>query len=144
MLFQKSPTHFLIFSGALVFIFLFFIFYAISNAVTYDPGEDLYHTTVIYYDGDFSNTLVREDVQTGLYFVNMSQEDIKADIYEYDGLGKEIKDSKTIPAGAYHFVKTQGPGVVYLSNLGNTKRSVIKFSKWLKFQLQIPRNFFDS
>ena len=139
----NSPTHFLIFSGTFILIIFFFIFYKISSAVIYDPGDNYYHTHVMYYDGNFSNRLIREDVQTGLFLLNTSTESVEANIYEYDRFGLEKKETKTIDAGQNQFIKTEGPGVVYLNNLENTKRSIIKFSKWLRFQIQIPRNFFD-
>ena len=95
---QKPPTHFILFSGIFISIIFFFIFFLIffktANAVIYDPKDNLYHTTIIYYDGNFSNRLIREDIQTGLYFLNLSPENVRADIYEYDRFGLEKKEMK--------------------------------------------------
>lgn len=141
MLRQKSPTHFLVFSGLFVFIFLFFIFFTISQAVILDPKNAVIHTTVVYYDGQFSETNKREDTKTALYVLNQSDEVIYATVYEYDKFGKEKYEVVQILGWQNQFMKTEGPGVIYLNNSDQSAKSVIKFSRWFKFKYFIPDNF---
>lgn len=141
MLHQKAPTHFLIFTASFVLIIVFFIFYFVSEAVILDPKDAIHHTTVVYYDGQFSETSRREDLKTALYVLNHSDEVIYATVYEYDKFGKEKYEVVQISGQQNQFMKTEGPGVIYLNNSDSSAQSVIKFSRWIKVRYFFPENF---
>lgn len=112
----------------------FFTFLNISQAVILDPKDSIHHTTIIYYDGKFSETKKVEDIYTALYVLNQSNETIYATIYEYNKFKKEVFQVVQILGNQNQFIKTEGSGVVYLNNSDNTAASVIKFSRWAKFK----------
>jgi predicted membrane metal-binding protein len=149
MLHRKSPTHFLLFAGAFIFIIIFFIFYTVSQAVILDPENMVIHTTVVYYDGKFSESYKREDTKTALFILNQSDEVIYATAYEYDKFGKdkgtqsprEKYEVVQILGWQNQFMKTEGPGVIYLNNSDQSAKATFKFSKWFKFKYFIPDNF---
>lgn len=141
MLHKKSPTHFLLFTATFVFVILFFIFYTISQAVILDPQNMVIHTTIVYYDGKFLENYKREDTKTALYVLNQSDEVIYATTYEYDKFGKEKYEVVQIQGFKNQFMKTEGPGVIYLNNSDQSAKATIKFSKWFKFKYFIPDNF---
>lgn len=141
MLHKKSPTHFLLFAGTFIFLIIFFIFYTISQAIILDPKNAVVHTTIVYYDGKFSESYKREDTKTALYILNQSDEVIYATAYEYDKFGKEKYEVVQIQGFQNQFMKTEGPGVIYLNNQDQSSKAVIKFSKWFKFKYFIPDSF---
>jgi hypothetical protein len=141
MFYKKSPNHFLIFTATFVFIFLFFIFYATSQAVILNPDNVTVHTTIVYYDGEFSEKYKREDTKTALFILNQSDEVIYATVYEYDKFGKEKYEVVQILGQQNQYLKTEGPGVIYLNNADNTAQSVVKFSRWFKFKYFLPESF---
>jgi hypothetical protein len=141
MPYKKSPNHFLLFTGTFIFVILFFIFYNISQAVILDPKNTIVHTTIVYYDGQFSENYRREDTKTALYILNQSDEVIYATAYEYDKFGKEKYEVVQILGWQNQFMKTEGPGVIYLNNSDQSAKATIKFSKWFKFKYFIPDSF---
>lgn len=96
------------------------------------------HTTIVYYDGKFSESYKREDTKTALYILNQSDEVIYATAYEYDKFGKEKYEVVQILGWQNQFMKTEGPGVIYLNNSDQSAKATIKFSKWFKFKYFIP------
>jgi hypothetical protein len=131
---KKKPkptekTHVVVFG----FIFLFvlsFIIVKLAEGVSLWPGEIVVHTNILYYDGHFSDTNKTEDTKTALYVLNQSNENIYATIFEFDKNHKEVRVAVQIGPWQNQYIKTEGPGVVYLSNADGTAKSVVKFSRW--------------
>jgi hypothetical protein len=77
-----------------------------------------------------------------LYVLNKSDEVIYATVYEYDKSGKEMRNAVQIIGQQNQFIKTEGPGVVYLMNSNNSATSTIKFSRWAKMKkFFLPKNY---
>ena len=126
-------------------IFLFFFIlglFKFSEAVSFNPGSQAYHTNLLYFDGAFSSNSILEDTNTALYLMNQSNEYLIATIYEYD---KSMREQRTIVQIAPHenrFIKTDGPGIIYLSNFNNTAYSIAKFSRnYSKKKYFLPTGF---
>lgn len=141
---QKAKTkesHILIFGT----IFLFgaiFLFYKLTEAVVLNPANMIVHTELVYYDGKFSDKSKVADTYTALYVLNESGETIYATAFEYDKNWKEIKTAVQIGPYQNQFIKTEGPGVVYLQNASNTSSSTVRFSRWATFKsYALPSNF---
>ena len=124
-----KPAHVAIF-GTVFLLGIIFIFYKLAESVVLNPENMIIHTNVVYYDGKFSATSKVEDTKTALYVLNQSDEVIYATVFEYDRRGKEIKTAVQITPQQNQFIKTEGPGVVYLINQDGTSSSTIKFSRW--------------
>jgi hypothetical protein len=71
-----------------------------------------------------------EDTKTALYVLNASDEYIYATIFEYDKNYKEVRTAVQIGPRQNQYIKTDGPGVVYLTNADGSASSTIKFSRW--------------
>lgn len=119
----------------IVSIFIIFIFsltfYKISEGVILAPSEKPEHTTIVYYDGGFSEQSLNQGTDTSLYIINESQEEINVSISEYEPGKKTEKTYVTIPPTEAQFIKMEKNGVIYLDSADKKKRSVIKFSKYL-------------
>lgn len=130
---KTNDFHVVIFGSAFLFIVVF-VFWKVAESVVLDPANMIIHTNVVYYDGKFSDTNKFEDTRTALYVMNESEEAITAAIYEYDTNGKQKETDIQIAPHQNQFVKTEGPGVVYLNNADYTSSSTIKFSRWAVFK----------
>jgi hypothetical protein len=126
---ETKKSHTIVFGGFFL-IFIALICMKLTEAVVLNPEDMIIHTNVVYYDGKFSDTGKVEDTRTALYVLNQSDETIYATIYEYDKNKKEVKTAVQITGRQNQFIKTDGPGVVYLNNMDNTSTSIIKFSRW--------------
>jgi len=126
---ETKKSHTVVFGG-LFLIIIVLIGIKLAEGVVLDPADMIIHTNVVYYDGKFSDTGKVEDTRTALYVLNQSNETIYATVYEYGKDGKEVKTAVQIVGWQNQFIKTDGPGVVYLNNMDNTSTSVIKFSRW--------------
>lgn len=126
---KTKKSHILIF-GSLFLIILIFIVYKMANAVSLRPENIIVHTNIVYYDGKFSAKNLTEDTKTALYVLNQSNEYVYATIFEYDSSHKEVRTAVQIGPNQNQFIKTDGPGVVYLINSDNTASSTVKFSRW--------------
>lgn len=125
-----KPSHIVIFGSIFIFI-LFFIFYKLTEAAKLSPDLGVaVHTNIIYYDGVFSDTNKVEDTKTALYVLNASDEYVYATIFEYDKNHKEVSLAVQIGPRQNQYIKTDGPGVVYLTNADGTATSKVKFSRW--------------
>lgn len=134
-------SHILIF-GTVFIIILSVIISQIAESVTLEPDNIIIHTNLVYYDGHFSKKTIVEDLSTALYVLNQSDENIYANIYEYDKSHKETKTFLQIKAWENKYIKTDGPGVVYLSNSEGTSDSIVKFSRWASFKKYVlPSGF---
>lgn len=124
-----KSVHVLIF-GTIFLIILFFITYSLTQGVILRPENMIVHTNVVYYDGQFSDTNKIEDTKTALYVLNQSEEYVYATVFEYDKNRKEVSTAVQIAPRQNQFMKTNGPGVIYLINNNGTASSTIKFSRW--------------
>lgn len=116
--------------------------YKLASGVTLEPGNTIIHTSVVYYDHKFSSNYTILDTNSALYFLNQSNEVIYANIYEYDKNYKEVKYLVTVDPGQNQYIKTTGPGLVYLQNQDKSATSVTRFSRWAyPKKYQLPENF---
>ena len=138
---RTKNIHVLIF-GTIFLAFICFTTYKLADGVTLNPGNITIHTGLVYYDHRFSSEYMVLDTKSALYFLNQSGEKIYATIFEYDKNFKETKYLVTINPGQSQYIKTDGPGVVYLQNQDKTATSIARFSKWsYSKKYQIPDNF---
>jgi hypothetical protein len=139
-LFKK--THVIIFDIVFLFVLIFGL-YKFSEAVSLVPENNTYyHTNLLYFDGVFSASNIFEDANTALYIMNQSDEYLIANIYEYDKSMREQKTVIQIPPRENRFIKTDGPGVIYLNNYNNTAHSIAKFSRYYsKKKYFLPQGF---
>ena len=139
---KDAESHQIVGTVIIILAIFTFVFYRIAEGVILDPKDAVHHTTVVYYDGYFSIPGSVEDTNTALYVLNQSDELIYATVYEYDKKGKEVKNAVQILGRQNQFIKTEGPGVVYLMNSDTSATSTIKFSRWAKFKkLYLPTNY---
>ncbi len=143
MLHKKASTHFVLFSGIFVLTFFFLVFFQISNAVYFEPKQEYYHLYLVSYDGKFSDTSMSEDLQSALYFLNLSDENVSAKITEYDNWGSKNETMLIVDPHTNQFIKTEGKSEILLTSEDTGKTSLIKFSKWLSFKLFFKKNFFE-
>lgn len=136
----RKPAYTIVF-GTIFLLILIFICYKLAESVVLDPGNMVIHTNLVYYDGQFSDTNKFEDTQTALYVINESDETIYANVFEFDSRGQEKETSVEIGPRSNQFIKTEGPGVVYLNNQTLTSSSTVKFSRWASFKKYKVSNF---
>lgn len=139
---ETKKSHIIIF-GSLFCIVLFLITYSLAMSVSlYPSNNNPIHTTLMYYDHQFSDKILTEDLKTALYVINQSDEAIYAAIFEYDRSHKETSTIIQISPRKEQYIKTNGPGVVYLNNTDNTATSIVKFSRWYTYKkYTIPDGF---
>ena len=138
---KTHPANVLIFGSIFLFLIVF-LFYNFSQAVTLRPEEIIVHTELVYYDGRFSTPKITADTHTALYLLNQSDEVVYATVYEYDKQKREVMTAVQIPARENQFIKTDGPGVVYLVNEEGNSSSTVRFSRWATIKkYTLPSNF---
>ncbi len=138
---KTKDIHTLVF-GFIFLVFICFTVYKLADGVVLNPGNITIHTSIVYYDHQFSSNYTVLDTNSALYFLNQSNENIYATIFEYDKYYKEVKSVITISPGQNQYIKTNGAGVVYLQNQDKSATSVTEFSRWTyPKKYQLPDNF---
>jgi hypothetical protein len=128
--------------GTIFAIILMFITFGLAQSVSTDPQNTIIHTSLMYYDSQFSESNINVDTNTALYVLNQSNEHITASVYEYDKNYKEVNTLIDIGPRENKYLKPSGSAVVYLSNYNNSARSIIKFSRWYFYKkYPLPSNF---
>ncbi len=138
---KTKKSHVIIF-GSLFLALIIALTYTLSEGVVLRPENLIVHTNLVYYDGEFSQKKLVEDTHTALYVLNQSDEIVYATIFEYDKNYKEKSTAVQIMARQNQFIKTEGPGVVYLINDDGTSSSTVRFSRWATVKkYTIPAGF---
>ncbi len=128
--------------GVLFLIFISFTIYKMADGVTLNPGNIAIHTSLVYYDNNFSSQYTVLDTNSALFFLNQSNEKVYATIFEYDKNYREVKYLLTIGPGQNQYIKTDGVGIVYFQNEAQTSISIARFSKWtFPKKYDVPKDF---
>ncbi len=125
---QTNEYH-IIFFGAFFLFTISFFSYFYTNALITDPENMIIHTRLIYYDGKYSETYKKEDLNTAAYVLNKSSQNIFMTIFEKNPAGGEKKYDMIIAPWQNQFLKTDGPGVALFTNFDHTSTSTIIFTK---------------
>jgi hypothetical protein len=109
-------------------VFLYGLFYAYTLAVSTDfnPNTDV-HTRIVYYDGNFSQELAMDTIDTSIYVVNQSTDTVKALVYEYNSTENNTNTATLVNIDSYQdkLLTTLMPSLVILTNLSGTSTSTI-------------------
>lgn len=98
------------------------------------------HTRIVYYDGQFSQDIATEEIDTSVYVVNTSSEYLNVAGYEYDQTGKNLLTSAVVEPNKQAMFTVRTPGLVSIQNQNQNKSSLIvigknKFSDETRFSL---------
>lgn len=87
------------------------------------------HTRIVYYDGQFSQDIATEEIDTSVYVVNTSSEYLNVAGYEYDRTGKNLLTSAVVEPNKQAMFTVRTPGLVSIQNQNKDKSSLVLIGK---------------
>jgi hypothetical protein len=87
------------------------------------------HTRIVYYDGQFSQDIATEEIDTSVYVVNTTSEYLNVAGYEYDQTGKNLLTNAVVEPNKQAMFTVITPGLVSIQNQNKDKSSVVLVGK---------------
>lgn len=108
-------------------IFVYIAAYLYTQALSTKMETDVpVHTRVVYYDGNFSQDIAIEELDTSVYVVNETKESIKATSYEYlKNNNQNSLGQATINPEAQLLLTTKKPSLILLQNQSGKQSLII-------------------